>query len=197
MFQNQVRMHAWHLIINHCIYVLYGSLQEETLMHSNKIGDEERIIEDDSKESRFWTIVDYGTTRRTRKRENEKFWTPSSGRTTSISTLVIRNRQMGFQVVWDRQKGSRVSLFGGHQMGSRITRWIKGIARWDSKLIKGDRQKGSRVSLFRGRQMGPHVSCLLKGIARWDSKLNKGDRQKGSRISLFGGRQMGPHISLE
>ena len=31
----------------------------------------------------------------------------------------------------------------------------KGIARWDSKLIKGDRQKGSRVSLFGGRQMGP------------------------------------------
>jgi len=31
----------------------FGSLQEETLMHSNKIGDEERIIEDDSKESRF------------------------------------------------------------------------------------------------------------------------------------------------
>jgi hypothetical protein len=29
------------------------SLQEETLMHSNKIGDEERIIVDDSKESRF------------------------------------------------------------------------------------------------------------------------------------------------
>jgi len=53
MFQNQVRMHAWHLIINHCIYVFSGSLQEETLMHSNKIGDEERIIEDDSKESRF------------------------------------------------------------------------------------------------------------------------------------------------
>jgi len=44
MFRNQVRMHAWHLIINHCIYV-FGSLQEETLMHSNKIGDEERIIE--------------------------------------------------------------------------------------------------------------------------------------------------------
>ena len=31
----------------------FGSLQEETLMLSNKIGDEERIIEDDSKESRF------------------------------------------------------------------------------------------------------------------------------------------------
>ena len=44
MFQNQVRMHAGHLIINHCIYVLYGSLQEETLIHSNKIEDEEKKI---------------------------------------------------------------------------------------------------------------------------------------------------------
>src|SRR4030065_290726 len=38
----------------------------------------------------------------------------------------------------------------------------EGIARWDSKLIKGDRQKGSRVSLFGGRQMGPRISCWLK-----------------------------------
>ena len=45
MFQNQVRMHALHLIINHCIYVFFGSLQEEILVHSNKIMDEERIIE--------------------------------------------------------------------------------------------------------------------------------------------------------
>jgi hypothetical protein len=58
----------------------------------------------------------------------------------------------------DRQKGSRVSLFGGRQMGPHITCWIKGIARWDSKLIKGDRQKGSHISLFGGHQMGPHIS---------------------------------------
>ena len=44
MFQNQVRMHALHLIINHCMYV-FGLLQEEILVHSNKIMDEERIIE--------------------------------------------------------------------------------------------------------------------------------------------------------
>ena len=70
-------------------------------------------------------------------------------------------------------------------MGPHISCWLKGIATWDSKLIKGDRQKGSRISLFGGCKMGPHISCLLKGIARWDSKLIKGDRQKGSRISLF------------
>jgi hypothetical protein len=68
---------------------------------------------------------------------------------------------MGFQVEGDRQKGSRISLFGGRQMGFQVD---------------GDRQRGSRILLFGGRQMGPHVSCLLKGIARWDSKLNKGDR---------------------
>ena len=51
----------------------------------------------------------------------------------------------------DRQKGSRVLLFGGRQMGPRISCWLKkGIARWDSKLIKGD------------RQMGPRISCWLK-----------------------------------
>jgi hypothetical protein len=76
----------------------------------------------------------------------------------------------------------------GRQMGPHISCWLKGIARWDSELIKGDRQKGSRVLLFGGRQMGPRITCWLKGIARWDSKLNKGDRQEGSYISLFGGR---------
>jgi hypothetical protein len=52
---------------------------------------------------------------------------------------------MGFQVEGDRQKGSRVSLFGGRQMGPRIFMLVKkkkkrekrGIARWDSKLLKG------------------------------------------------------------
>jgi len=57
-----------------------------------------------------------------------------------------RNRQMGFQVDGDRQKGSRISLFGGRQMGPRFfSCWLKGIARWDSKLIKGDRQMGFQV----------------------------------------------------
>ena len=86
---------------------------------------------------------------------------------------------MGFQVDGDRQKGSRVSPFGGRQMGPHVSCLLKGIARWDSKLNKGDRQKGSRISLFGGRQMGPRIFMLVKkkkkrekrGIARWDSKL--------------------------
>jgi hypothetical protein len=65
---------------------------------------------------------------------------------------------MGFQVDGDRQKGSCISLFEGRQMGPHISSLLKGIARWDSKLIKGDRQKGSRVSLFGGRQMGPRIT---------------------------------------
>ena len=44
MFQNQVRMHALHLIIK-SLHVCFLSLQEEILVHSNKIMDEERIIE--------------------------------------------------------------------------------------------------------------------------------------------------------
>ena len=44
MFQNQVRMHALHLIIK-SLHVRFFSLQEEILVHSNEIVDEERIIE--------------------------------------------------------------------------------------------------------------------------------------------------------
>jgi hypothetical protein len=56
-------------------------------------------------------------------------------------------------------------------MGPHISCLLKGIARWDSKLIKGDRQKGSRVSLFRGRQMGPRIT-----------RLNKRNRQMGFQV---------------
>jgi len=42
-----------------------------------------------------------------------------------IFRLNKRNRQMGFQVEEDRQKGSRVSPFGGRQMGPRISCWLK------------------------------------------------------------------------
>jgi hypothetical protein len=58
-------------------------------------------------------------------------------------------------------------------MGPRITCWLKGIARWDSKLIKGDRQKGSRMSIFvkGGRQKGPRISAL-----------NKRNRQMGFQV---------------
>ena len=94
---------------------------------------------------------------------------------------------MGFQVDGDRQKGSRISLFGGRQMGPHISCLLRGIARWDSKLFEIAR-RDLIFCYFGGRHMGPHISCLLKGIARWDSKLIKGDRQKGSRVSLLGGR---------
>ena len=60
-----------------------------------------------------------------------------------VFSLNKRNRQMGFQVDGDRQKGSHTSLFEGRQMGPHI-----------SCLNK------------RNCQMEPHVSCLLKGIAR-------------------------------
>ncbi|KAL3582162.1 hypothetical protein D5086_016494 [Populus alba] len=63
---------------------------------------------------------------------------------------------------------------------------IKGIARWDSKLME-IAIRDLVFHYFGGRQMGPHIPCLLKGIARWDSKMIKGDRQKGSHVSLFGG----------
>jgi len=44
---------------------------------------------------------------------------------------------MGFQVEGDRQKGSRVSLFGGRQMGPRISCWLK--------KKRGNRQMGFQV----------------------------------------------------
>ena len=84
---------------------------------------------------------------------------------------------------------------GGRQMGPHISCWLKGIARWDSKLIK---EIARRDLVFRYLE-----------VVRWDLifRLNKrnrqmgfqveGDRQKGSRILLFGGRQMGPYISFE
>ena len=57
-------------------------------------------------------------------------------------------------------------------MGPRTSCLLKGIARWDSKLIKGDRQEGSRISIFiqRGRQRGPHILHFL------------GNRQMGFQI---------------
>jgi len=135
MFQNQVRMHAWHLIINHCIYVFFGSLQEETLVHSKQ---------DCGRGKNHW--VDFRTTRREiqifktlLKRESPDgipgwpiykkkiffgFWLKEiARRDLIISASNKRNRQIGFQVVWDRQKGSRISILvkGGRQKGPRIS----------------------------------------------------------------------------
>jgi len=66
---------------------------------------------------------------------------------------------MGFQVEGDRQKGSRVSLFGGRQMGPRFFILVNKRNRQMGFQVKTDRQKGSRVSLFGGRQMGPRITC--------------------------------------
>ena len=52
-----------------------------------------------------------------------------------VSCLLKRNHQMGFQVEGDRQKGSRVSLFGGRQMGPRFFMLV----------IKRNRQMGFQV----------------------------------------------------
>jgi hypothetical protein len=43
MFQNHARIHAWHLIINHCMN-FFELLQEKSSTKSNKIMDKERII---------------------------------------------------------------------------------------------------------------------------------------------------------
>ena len=61
---------------------------------------------------------------------------------------------MGFQVDGDRQKGSRISLFVGRQMEPHISCLLKGIARWDSKLIK---EIARRDLIFRYLE-----------VARWD-----------------------------
>jgi hypothetical protein len=50
---------------------------------------------------------------------------------------------MGFQVEGDRQKGSRVSLFGGRQMGPRIFMLVK--KKKKRKRKKGNRQMGFQV----------------------------------------------------
>ncbi|KAL3582161.1 hypothetical protein D5086_016493 [Populus alba] len=110
-----------------------------------------------------------------------------------ISCLNKRNRQMDFQVDGDRQKGSRISLFGGRQMGPpHIFMFDK---RESPDGIPNCLRSPEGISYFdEGRQKGPHISCLNKRNCQMGFQVD-GDRQKGSRISLFGGRQMGPHIS--
>jgi hypothetical protein len=104
---------------------------------------------------------------------------------------------MGFLVVLDRKRGSCISILvkEGRQKGPRVSLWIKGIARWDSKL----KEIARRDLVFRYLKVARWDLGMTywkkRGIARWDSKLTKGDRQKGSRVSLFGGRQMGPRIT--
>ena len=154
MFQNQVRMHAWHLIINHCIY-FFGSLQEETLMHSNKIGDEERIIVDDSKESWFWTIVDFGTTRRTRKGEKIIIFKPCHQEE--------RHRAIGKRESPDGIPGwpiYKIDFFGF---------WLKEIARRDLIIsAPNKRNRPMRFQVVWDRQRDLVCRYLSKEVARRD-----------------------------
>ncbi|KAL3583236.1 hypothetical protein D5086_014297 [Populus alba] len=78
-----------------------------------------------------------------------------------ISCLNKRNCQMGFQVDGDRQKGSRISLFGGRQMGPHISALNK-RNRQRGFQVDGDRQKGSRISLFWGSPDGTSYSMFVK-----------------------------------
>jgi hypothetical protein len=91
--------------------------------------------------------------------------------------LVKRNRQMGFQVDWDRQKGSRILILvkGGCQKGPHISALvkrnrhmgfqdflIKKIARRDLVFWYSSKEVARRDLIFQ---------LWLKGIARWDSKI--------------------------
>jgi len=148
-------MHALHLIINHRIYVFWIITG----------GDLNTFQQNWRQRKNHW--VDSRTTRR----EDNNFQTLPSGRATSsnrqkgiarrdliISASNKRNHQMGFQVVLDRQRGSCISILvkEGRQKGPRISLWIKGIARWDSKLMEIAR----RDLVFRYLE-----------VARWDLVL--------------------------
>ena len=69
------------------------------------------------------------------ERENESFKPCHQEELHPISTLVKRNRQVGFQVVRDHQKGYRISILvkGGRQKESHIS--LKRIAIWDFKIF--------------------------------------------------------------
>ena len=133
--------------------MFFGSLQEE--IHSNKLGDEERSIElileqQEEKIIIFKPCHQEERHRAIGKRESPDgdsrltdlkdrfsgFWLKEiARRDLIISASNKRNRQMGFQVVLDRPRGSCISILvkEGRQKGPRISLWIKGIARWDSK----------------------------------------------------------------
>ena len=118
MFQNQVRMHAWHLIINHCIYVFW-IVTGGDLNTFRQIGDEERIIELILEQQEEKIIIFKPCHQEERHRAIGKRESPEG-----ILLFQLRrkgNRQMGFQVVGDRQKGSRILLFGGRQMGPHVS----------------------------------------------------------------------------
>ena len=174
MFQNQVQMHAWHLIINHCIYVFWiitggdlNAFQQNWRWRKNHWVDSRTTRREDNN---FQTLPSGGTTSSNRLKGIARWDSRLTDLQNRFFGFLIkedrqkgshyfsfgkRNRQMGFQVVWDCRKGSRISILvkGGRQKGPRI-----------SALNKRNRQMGFQVD--EGRQMGPHISCWLKGIAR-------------------------------
>jgi hypothetical protein len=88
-------------------------------MHSNKIGGEERIIELILEQREEKIIIFKPCHQEERHRAIGKRESPEG-----ILLFQLRrkgNRQMGFQVVGDRQKGSRILLFGGRQMGPHVS----------------------------------------------------------------------------
>ena len=115
MFQNQVQMHAWHLIINHCIYVFWIITG----------GDLNAFQQNWRWRKNHW--VDSRTTRR----EDNNFQTLPSGRTTSSNRLKGIAR-------WDsRLTDLQNRFFGRSPEGISLFQLrIKGIARWDSKLFE-------------------------------------------------------------
>jgi hypothetical protein len=195
MFQNQVQMHAWHLIINHCIYVFWiitggdlNAFQQNWRWRKNHWVDSRTTRREDNN---FQTLPSGGTTSSNRLKgiarwdsrltdlQNRFFWfliKEDRQKGSHYFSFGKRNRQMGFQVVWDRQKGSRISILvkGGRQKGPHISYWIKGIARWDSKLFEIARR--DLVFRYWSKEVARRdlvFQLWIKGIARWDSKLMK------------------------
>ena len=154
MFQNQVQMHAWHLIINHCIYVFWIIIGGDL----NAFQQNWRWRKNHS---------------RTTRREDNNFQTLPSGGTTSSNQLKgiarwdsrltdLQNRFFGF---WLKKIARRDLIISASK---------KGIARWDSKWFEIARR--DLVFRYWSKEVARRdlvFQLWIKGIARWDSKLMK------------------------
>ena len=78
-------------------------------------------------------------------------------------------------------------------MGPRFSCWLKGIARWDSRLFEIAR-RDLAFHYYGGRQMGPHTSCLFKRNRQMGFQVVEIAR-RDLVFHYFGGRQMGPRTS--